>query len=310
MAANDTESALVTEIAKAPRATTIYRRAIRSSLRRRPDEATGTGLPATELVLRGVDITLDRVAAYNRVCGFRLSDALPVTYPHVLAFPLAMQVMSEPGFPLPVVGLIHVANRVTQARTIHLDERLDLTVRAAALRPHERGLQFDVGATATIDGREVWHGISTYLRRAPTDGAPTASGVDDSALNVACATDSVATGADQPPPTGLWHVAADTGRAYAAVSGDHNPIHVSRVGARAFGFRHPIAHGMWTMARAVAALEGRLGETYTVDVSFVRPILLPSTVAWRARRDDGGWTIAVTDPDSNRPRLTGSIAPA
>jgi acyl dehydratase len=310
VAANDTESgALVTEIAKAPRAATIYRRAIHSSLRLRPDEATGAGLPATELVLRGIDITVDRVAAYNRVCGFRLSDALPVTYPHVLAFPLAMQVMSEPGFPLPVVGLIHVANRVTQARTIHLDERLDLTVRAAALRPHERGLQFDVGATATIDGREVWHGISTYLRRTPTDAARTDSGIDGSVQNATPATDA-ATGADQPPPTALWGVAADTGRAYAAVSGDHNPIHASRVVARAFGFRHPIAHGMWTMARAVSALEGRLGETYTVDVSFVRPIMLPSTVAWRARRDDGGWTIAVTDPDSTRPRLTGSIAPA
>ena len=47
-------------------------------------------LPATELVLRGVGVDRARLAAYARVCHFRLGDTLPATYPHVLAFPLAM----------------------------------------------------------------------------------------------------------------------------------------------------------------------------------------------------------------------------
>jgi acyl dehydratase len=169
------------------------------------------------------------------------------------------------------------------------------------LRRHDRGRQFDVVATATVDGAEVWHGVSTYLRRDKMT-ASVASDVGTPARTDETTVDS--------PPTALWPVPAGIGRAYAAVSGDRNPIHLSRIGARAFGFPRPIAHGMWTTAHAVAALEGKLGDTYTVDVAFKRPLPLPATVAWRARRDSEGWTIAVVDAASGAPHLTGSVAPA
>src|ERR1700759_4175751 len=45
------------------------------------------------------------VAAYARVCGFALRDTLPPTYPHMLAFPLHMAVMSNGSFPFGAVGL-------------------------------------------------------------------------------------------------------------------------------------------------------------------------------------------------------------
>jgi acyl dehydratase len=95
---------------------------------------------------------------------------------------------------------------------------------------------------------------------------------------------------------------------YAEVSGDRNPIHTSRVGARLFGFRGPIAHGMWSKARALAALEGRLPARYDVDVRFRRPIPLPSTVAFTAAAvGDDGWRFALYDTRSGRPHLTGSV---
>ena len=123
--------------------------------------------------MRGVEADIDRLSAYDRVCGFRLADALPVTYPHVLAFPLAIELMSAPVFPFPVIGLVHIGNRITQARPIRVGERLDFAVRTDSLRSHARGRQFDVVATATVDGVEVWHGVSTYLRRdKPTDAPP------------------------------------------------------------------------------------------------------------------------------------------
>lgn len=288
------------ELTRIPATGTLYRKAVRRSVRRR-DQNPDPQLPDIRLLLRGVEADVGRLADYDRVCGFRLADALPVTYPHVLAFPLAMQLMSAPEFPFPVMGLIHIGNRITQARPIRLGERLDFAVRAEALRPHDRGRQFDVVATATVDGAEVWHGASTYLRRDKPTGTRSC---------IATPIDAPSRPVDDSPPTAVWPVGADTGRAYAAVSGDRNPIHASRIGARAFGFSRPIAHGMWTAAHAVAALEGKLGETYTVDVAFQRPLLLPSTVAWRARRDSEGWTIAVLDPASGAPHLTGSVAPA
>lgn len=311
----------LTELRSPPKRGTVMRRAIRSSLRRR-DQTPVVALPAAGLVLRDVGVDIDHLAAYDRVCGYRLANTLPITYPHVLAFPLAMQLMSTPDFPFPVIGLLHVADRITQGRPMHLGETFDLAVRAAALRPHDRGQQFDVVATATVDGVEVWHSESTYLRRgkpATPDGGSPAGAVSDGTAPVAGPSEAPtgrAAGSGSRelsnglPPTAVWRIGADTGQAYAAASGDRNPIHVSRVGARAFGFPRPIAHGMWTMAHAIAALEGRLADTYTVDVAFRRPVLLPSTVEWRARRDREGWTLAVTDPKSGKPYLTGSIAPA
>jgi acyl dehydratase len=48
--------------------------------------------------------------------------------------------------------------------------------------------------------------------------------------------------------------------------------------AKAFGFPRAIAHGMWTKARCLAALEPALLGAYTVEVEFRKPILLPSRV--------------------------------
>ncbi len=42
-----------------------------------------------------------RVDAYAAVCGFPRKDVVPLTYPHMLAFPLHMAVMSDPAFPYP-----------------------------------------------------------------------------------------------------------------------------------------------------------------------------------------------------------------
>jgi len=251
----------------------------------------GATLPERELVRRAVTVDRERLARYDRVCGFRLTDALPATYPHVLAFPLAMGLMSGADFPFPVVGLVHIANRITLHRPIDAGSRLDLSVRAADLRPHERGRQFDVVATAAVDGEEVWRGVSTYLRRS----APARGGKSQG---------------EQPPgpaATARWRIPARVGVDYAAVSGDHNPIHTSRLGARLFGFARPIAHGMWSKARCLAALEGRLPEAYTVDVAFKLPVLLPATVAFAVTSSAGGMGFALHSAGSGRPHLAGSI---
>jgi acyl dehydratase len=276
----------VVELAAAPNAGRAYRRAALGLLTRR----SGTELPQTTLVLRDVALDRGRLAGYDRVCGYRLTDTLPATYPHVLAFPLAMSLMSGGDFPLPVVGLVHVANRVELLRPIGVDEHLELTVRAVDLREHERGRQFDIRATASVGDDVVWRGVSTYLRKEKP-----ATSVRES---------------EHRPPvaTALWRVPADTGRRYAEVSGDHNPIHTSRLGARAFGFPRPIAHGMWTAARCLAALEGRIPDAYTLEVAFRRPVPLPATVAFAATARSGGWALALHDPKSGAPHLTARLS--
>lgn len=65
---------------------------------------------------------------------------------------------------------------------------------------------------------------------------------------------------------------------YAAASGDHNPIHWSDRQARALGLDGVIAHGMWTMGRALAVVTDWLGSSEDVQgyfVRFTRPVPVP-----------------------------------
>src|SRR3954471_21348004 len=61
----------------------------------------GKALPGVELVLRDARADRDALAAYARVCGFPLRNVLPATYPHILAFPLHLALMTDGRFPFP-----------------------------------------------------------------------------------------------------------------------------------------------------------------------------------------------------------------
>ena len=274
-------------------------------------------LPDIELRVRDVGVDREHLARYARVCGFRLSNTLPATYPHILGFPLQMAMLGQPDFPIRLLGLVHIRNVIEQVRPLCLDDRLCLTVRADNLHDHKRGRAVDLVLEATVDDAVVWRERSTYLHRSKSATRPTenASGQAAAAPDeraIAHETGQAAGHAEQTEPpraTAYWKVPADTGRAYARVSGDHNPIHTSTLGARLFGFPRRIAHGMWSKARCLAALEGRLPDAFTVDVSFKLPILLPATVGFAAAPDEGGWRFSLHDAATGKPYLAGTVSP-
>ena len=283
----------VEELAAPPRLPALYGRAAAGLLpgRRR----AGDQLPDRTLLLRGVRADPERLAGYARVCGFRLTDTLPGSYPQVLAFPLALAVMTGPEFPFPAAGVVHLANRIELHRPLPVGEPLELAVHAERLRPHDRGRQVDVVAVASVAGAEVWRAVSTYLHQTGTGsgrGGPRADSPEP------------------PAPVAIWRISAGTGRAYAAVSGDRNPIHTSTLAARAFGFRRRIAHGMWTKARCLAQLGPRLPAAYQVAVTFHAPVLLPTAVGFSVRGPAGRpREFAVHDLRSGRRHLSGTLTP-
>jgi hypothetical protein len=276
----------IRELDSTPSLATLYPKALLGGVLRKP---SGDSLPDTELVRTGVVVDPAHLAAYNAVCGFRLSDELPATYPHMLAFPLQMALMTEPGFPFPLLGMVHVANRITQHRALRIAEPLTVRVRAENLRPHEKGRQFDVVSEAWAGDHLVWTDVSTYLRRGGASGASSRR-------------DQLA----PPTPDAIWRVPADIGRRYAEVSGDRNPIHLHPLTARLFGFPRAIAHGMWTKAHALAAFEGRLPEAFTVDVRFKQPVLLPAKAAFTSWSVGDGWAFELWG--GSKPHLDGTIS--
>jgi acyl dehydratase len=278
----------------------LYPKALAASARPVLGRIPGLGrrgpveLPDLELALPEVEIDREHLLAYDRVCGFPLRDELPATYLHVLAFPLSMEIMTDSRFPFPVIGLVHIGNRIERIQPVGVAERPTIRVLTDNLASHDRGTQFELVAEATVGGEPVWRSRSTYLRRERGGDRKPRGGR-----------------AEEPrEPGAVWRLGGDVGRRYAAVSGDSNPIHIHPLTARLFGLPRPIAHGMWLKARCLAALEGSLPGSYAVEVRFKLPVQLPSRVAFAAWREGRGRGFALTDASRGRPHLAGEVEPA
>lgn len=266
------------KLESAPSILPLYARAalpLVPGLSRLPFVPGGGGeIPDVRLELDGVTADPATVAAYAKVCGFTLRDSLPPTYPHVLAFSLHMALMSDGSFPFGAVGLVHIANRITQYRRLGIDEELSLRVQATKIAEHPKGRSFDVVTEARVGRQIAWESTSTFLRRGKGDPGATSG-------------EAFPIVAEDVPASAEWTLPGDLGRRYAAVSGDRNPIHMHSLTAKPLGFPAAIAHGMWTKAKALAALDARLPDAFAVDVRFRRPILLPAKVEF-ATSEVGG----------------------
>jgi len=270
----------------------------------------GVELPSRRVEVVDQQVDLQQWAHYARVCGMSLSTMLPGTFLHVMAFGAQVKVMGAPDFPFPMVGMVHIRNEMQMLAQVNLQDRLTLSAWAQAVRPHRQGTTVDLHARAEQGGDVVWRGTSTYLVR----------GVDRGEVGVArgeveegpTSQPSFPAEADLDPatlqPWAHWRLPADLGRRYGSASGDVNPIHLNPLAARALGFPRTIAHGMWTHARVLAALQGRIPPRHAVAVSFRKPVLLPSTVVFRAMPTSAGHVFAVTDRTGEREHLRGSVA--
>jgi len=233
----------------------------RAALKRK---ITGTTLPERGLRCR-VRINPKDVAAYRKVCGFADSPILPATYPHILAFGLQMQLLTDKTFPFPLLGLIHLSNRIRIHRPLGSVNDLSLGVHAQNLKPHPKGATFDLVTTAEDSLGLLWEAESRMLCRGvklPGD-----------------ATEDAQLTPTQVSELTHWPAPPDTGRRYARVSGDYNPIHLSALTAKLFGFPQAIAHGLWNKAHTLAALGEHLpAANIEIAVEFRKPVRLPSEV--------------------------------
>lgn len=268
----------------------------------------GKEIPEIELTLPGVRAGAKQVADYARVCGFSLRDTLPPTYPHVLAFPLHMAVMAEGSFPFGAVGLVHVENEIVQQRPIDLGEELTIKVKPTKLASHPKGRTFSLQTKVKAGNRIVWESTSTMLRRgggAPKSDANQVSKQIDGELD----SRQGAVEEERLAASGEWRLGGDLGRRYAAVSGDRNPIHMHAWTAKPLGFPRAIAHGMWTKARCLAAIESRLPDAFEVGVRFRKPILLPGRVEFASASEGDQIAFAVRDAKRGTPHLDGRMEP-
>lgn len=233
----------------------------RAALKRK---ISGSRLPEQGLRCR-VNVSPQHVAWYRTVCGFADSPILPATYPHILAFGLQMQLLTDKAFPFPLLGLIHLSNRIRIHRPLGAISDLTLSVNAQNLKPHAKGATFDLVTRVEDALGLLWEAESRMLcRGVKLEGE---------------AADDTLPAPSQVSELTHWKAPADIGRRYARVSGDYNPIHLSALTAKLFGFPQAIAHGLWNKARTLAALTEHLpAANIDIQVEFKKPVRLPSEV--------------------------------
>ena len=276
-----------------PAACRTARRTRRQPAAGDPQDATAD-LDGLVFTRPAVAVRRDHVDAYARVCGFPTKDTVPLSYLHVLGFPLHLLVMTDPAFPFPAIGSLHLSNVITGHRPVAVGETVAVTVHPERLQPHAKGQTVDFVTEVTSEGELVWEGRSTYLRRGRGSAdAPSAGPVFDDVP-----------GRASPGPCGRSRspVRRGVGRPQP-----DPPLPADGQGAR---LRRQIAHGMWSKARCIAALENRLPDAVTVEVAFKKPIFLPGRVAFASGKPtDTGYAFALTNPKDGSPHLAGREPP-
>lgn len=250
--------------------------------------------PPLVITARGIRADNVKLAKFSDVCGFAGSDNLPLTYPHIMAFALHMQLMLEPEFPFTPMGAVHVRNRISQRRPLRADEALDFTVRMGGAEQVEKGYEVSIVTEVAVAGETVWDDLSVMLIRKGGSGQKKAK--------------DATRAAPEYSQSVQWQLPADMGRRYAAASGDYNPIHLYPLTAKLMGFKRQIMHGMWSKSRCVAELlPAGHGGAAAVDVAFKLPIFLPATVTLLYDSGSNGSRFELRDAAGARPHLAGEL---
>src|ERR1700760_1083632 len=223
----------------------------------------GGQLPNRTVTVDELPIDQTNVAEYAGVTGLRYGNNVPLTYPFALTFPALMSLVTGFDFPFAAMGSVHTENHITQYRPIAVTDTAGVHVHAENLREHRKGRLVDLVTDVSVGNDVAWHQVTTFLhqQRTSLSDEPKPPPQKQSKL---------------PAPNAILRISPGQIRRYAAVGGDHNPIHTNPIGAKLFGFPSVIAHGMFSAAAVLANLEAAIPDAVTYSVRFGKPGLLPA----------------------------------
>jgi acyl dehydratase len=208
-----------------------------------------------------------QVARYRAALGYTGSH-VPLTWYYLLAQRAHLAAMLGAPLPFRLAGIIHVDNALSAGIQPLPGRPLELQTTVEVGAPAANGAVHVVLETrAAQDGRHVFACRSTYLAVRGRRGGPHHPPSADAAL----------------APLAAWQLSPSSGRAYARLSGDWNPIHLWPWTARLMGLPTPIIHGMHTQGRVGAELERAAGRPLAaLDGRFRAPVPLGSAVTLAA----------------------------
>ncbi len=251
-------------------------------------------LPQIKVSAANVSLSELNVRQYAKVCGFEFDGhVLPPTYLYTMAFRLHASIFIHDGITFPLLGMIHLKNRIQVYRPATVEEVFTVECTLTTSRETDSGLEFELVSKAFVGEELVWESLSTYLYRIEIAGRRVRP---PKALEMAW---------DSPQS---WELDEDIGRRYAMASGDYNLIHLHPMLSKRFGFARVLAHGMWSKARCMAELMPDIGaRPFVVDVTFKLPLLMPAEVGFGYEKNADKWVFELRDSKGRRPHLSGEL---
>lgn len=255
-----------------------------------------TDLPSLEATWSGAQIAPPALRGYRELCAIRDEPGLPVHFPHVLASPLHLRLLTQPEFPLGLLGAVHARNHVIRYRVIDPSETLDLHVGGLRARFRPQGVEIDFDTVVESSGQRVWAERTTFLCRK--------KGLEEDPASPLAAVFPWEGPDEDGEQLHRFRVPRRAGWSYAGITGDYNPIHISRLLAKLLGFRRDLVHGMWGLARATAPLEELQTEgPVRIDAAFKGPLYMEHEVTVSAKSCPGGRSLRLRCEGDERPAI-------
>jgi acyl dehydratase len=260
----------------------------------------GAWVPRVEAVVPAAQVSQSHLARYRAICGIQSTRFLPIAYPHVLAMPLQLAVLTSPEFPVRILGFVHVRTSILQLKPVPNDAFGEIRTWVQGYRETHYGQEFDIYTELRLNHSPVWTEVCTYLARQRPRR-------DRAKLR-----ESRGPIHEHPQPgharASRFRIDSSLARRYALVSGDFNPIHLADFSARAFGFDRAIMHGMWSLAHCAAALDEKtLHRPCELNVQFKAPVRLPADLVLYTWDIEKGEAFALRNSENQRAHLTGAL---
>jgi len=228
---------------------------------------------------------------FNRFYNLNHTQHVPLTFLYLLVFRPQLKFLLNPKLPFSVLGLVHVFNHIQSFKPVYLEDNLTIDIQTKEFKETAKGKELVLTTRILRNDECVWQCFSGYLSPHKTRNVKRPN-----------------TPYEKPHyfHSMDWHIPANTGRQFALLSGDANPIHTYKLAAKLFGFKQAIAHGMCSAIKCWASLPHSTSamkkELYT---EFKKPIFLPSTVRFEYEKQlNGKYAFQVENPQ-NKTALQG-----
>ena len=252
--------------------------------------ASGIHLSST---FRDVTIDAAHLKSFRQYFGFRTD--VPLSYLYTMAQRAQAALMLDKAFKLPIPGMVHLGNQLEKKAEPDPDIPFDITISAQVDYKESGSLKpvFLVELSQNGQVVTVCKSLNLIKRKSKTKKHKKV----------------VTAPQQQTTHEAIWKYDTRTGKEYANVSGDKNPIHTSLIFARIMGFGKSIMHGWYSVCKVEQYLEENEGLAVSeIDSSFLSPILLPSQARFVLQKGEKGvFNYQLLDDASEKILLNGMM---